>query len=108
MEVKSNKVAGWDDLNQPGDFYINRSSGQTYIHFYCPCGVCGREYSCMIPIATGEKIDKSWQWDGNEESPTLQPSIQRHVSIQENVEHGIHKHECSWHGYLTDGVFRSC
>lgn len=39
-----------------------------------------------------------WTWNGNEQRPTLTPSI-RHSSI----EHGDY-----WHGFLTDGVLVGC
>jgi len=45
-------------------------------------------------VKTGDGIAKAWQWDGNEDNPTVTPSI--------NINNG------HWHGYLTGGVFRSC
>ena len=56
------------------------------IAFDCPG--CGSD--CWVPINT----PKGWKWDGNEESPTLTPSILNRC--------------CGWHGYLTAGVFVSC
>lgn len=61
--------------------------------FVCPCG-CGNVSS--IRITTGPKDTQGeWQWNGNTEKPTLTPSIQKLT-------------DCRWHGYLTDGIFRSC
>ncbi|TPK42325.1 MULTISPECIES: DUF6527 family protein [unclassified Mesorhizobium] len=56
--------------------------------YCCPCG-CG---------ATGAlnfrpHPSPSWEWNGNREKPTLTPSV-HHVG--------------HWHGFLTDGVWRSC
>lgn len=56
--------------------------------FVCPCG-CG---NCShIPL----NHSGGWNWDGNKEQPTLTPSVQKLVS-------------CSWHGYLTKGVWSPC
>lgn len=35
----------------------------------------------------------SWQWNGSLDKPTLTPSVH---------------HRGHWHGWLTDGVWRSC
>ena len=54
--------------------------------FVCPCG-CGLE--SWLPVNVGH----GWSWDGNEERPTLEPSI---------------KNPCGYHGYLKDGYFTPC
>jgi uncharacterized protein DUF6527 len=51
--------------------------------FCCPCG-CGLEG--WLPV----NVEHGWQWDGNDERPTLTPSI---------------KNPCAYHGYLKDGYF---
>lgn len=58
--------------------------------FICPCG-CG-----SLGFLSIRKIDEhpSWVWNGDREKPTMTPSIQKTTP-------------CRWHGYLTDGVFRS-
>lgn len=61
------------------------------IVYGCPCG-CG-QLRC-VPISTGVKQPGSWLWDGNHERPTLQPSIQIVGS-------------CKWHGFLTNGHWRT-
>lgn len=58
--------------------------------FVCPCG-CGGVGSVAVREGYG---DKHWQWNGDEARPTLTPSI-------------LKTSPCRWHGYLTDGVFRS-
>lgn len=68
--------------------YGNENAGLIYV---CPCG-CGNVSA--IPVRLGEKVQGSWQWNGDVEKPTLSPSIQ--------------KKNCNWHGYLTDGVFVPC
>jgi hypothetical protein len=45
----------------------------------------------------------TWSWNGNRVKPTLTPSIRicdRWYKDPKAIE--------IWHGYLTDGVFRSC
>jgi hypothetical protein len=60
--------------------------------YTCPCG-CG-SVGC-IPVTIGEKVEKAWLWDGNLESPTLTPSIQKCEG-------------CRWHGFLKAGVWEQC
>lgn len=74
----------WDD-ERPGAYeFANRKRS---IIFVCPCG-CGQKRT--VPIKVGEKEPHSWKWDGDKESPTLEPSI-------------LVKGECGWHGFLTSG-----
>lgn len=74
---------------KPGDSewstYDNEING---LLFVCPCG-CGMVRS--VPVSGPRK----WQWDGNKEKPTLTPSI-------------LIIGECGWHGFLTNGEFRTC
>lgn len=107
-EVKANRVAGWDELKSPGDFCFMEQHGNPFgrIVFYCPCGTCGKHYSCSIPIVKGSKQPSAWEWDGNEDSPTITPSIFRHLDIAAHGDTPAHK--CEWHGFLTAGIFRSC
>lgn len=58
----------------------------------CPCG-CGYVHSITIRPAGTER--PSWEWDGNKEKPTLQPSL-------------LMKTPCGWHGYLRAGNFEEC
>jgi len=61
------------------------------LRFACPCG-CGSIGTCPVRPGFG---GSTWQWDGNEASPTLAPSIQKLSG-------------CRWHGYLTNGQFLAC
>lgn len=55
-----------------------------------------------IPINRDCKEDiRGWCWDGNIERPTLTPSIR--ISIG----HGKKGSEEVWHGFLTNGIFKS-
>lgn len=73
----------------PGTFKFGESMGgrHRYLIFVCV-------YACIhsIPVLGHPK---SWQWDGNEESPTVKPSI-RDLS------------SCRWHGFITKGVLETC
>ena len=72
------------------------------VSFRCPCGNGER---VMIPFTnpldgkpSDYPNDEAWDRMGDTfETLTLRPSLQR-------ADPG----GCNWHGYLTDGVFRSC
>lgn len=97
MEVVAKKVADYDSCNNPGEFFItapNPAEGGTRrLSFRCPCG-CGDLAGIRINDA-GNSEGYCWNWNLDEEEPTCTPSI----AI------GPSNH---WHGYLTNGVFRSC
>lgn len=59
--------------------------------FGCPCG-CGESWVSVVKGPPTGKGHGPWGWDGNEASPSLQPSI-RNTG-------------CTWHGYLEAGVFK--
>ena len=69
----------------------------------CPCGCDRRMYVAFEnPIDGGEAYtsagEPAWTRTGESyEALTLRPSIQR-----------ADPDGCSWHGFLTDGVFRAC
>ena len=72
---------------QPGDYQVNEGGDDILCN--CPCG-CGSMMN--LPIATGEKPEHKWQWDGNREHPTLAPSIRD-------------MNGCRWHGHLQNGIW---
>lgn len=59
--------------------------------FICPCG-CKREG--YLPVETNTPGPR-WDWDGNHERPTLTPSV-------------LFRGGCQWHGFLTNGEWRTC
>jgi len=66
----------------------------------CPCGCATRLFVPFAnPLDGDQQYDRQgWQRTGDTfETLTLTPSI-----------HRIRGCANSWHGYLTDGVFRSC
>ena len=96
MEVKANRRDRFDDLDNPGDFILitNQAGEVVGMVEKCPCG-CGELGSISFDVPSRTGCGPKWKWNGNRDKPTLTPSIKRTVG-------------CLWHGYLTDGVFRSC
>ena len=101
MTVKATVV---DDIDSeegkiPGAIELRlryRAKGVAGIGFRCPCG-CGQEGYLPIRMAGRERTQApEWEWDGNEETPTLTPSV---------YNSGL---PCKWHGFLTAGVWKSC
>ena len=94
-EVKATVVADIDELRGlrvPGaiDFVGEPPAG---VRFICPCG-CGNE--SWMAFSERDSPGPAWDWNGSREHPTLTPSV---------FNSGM---PCQWHGYLTDGVWRSC
>ena len=97
--VQGRRVDDLDDLKNPGDFCWMRAAGVVVgMAFKCPSGDGSRP---MIRF-TGHQIrsQPTWDWDGNEDAPTLSPSLHRTETIK-GVERTI------WHGFLRKGVFES-
>lgn len=79
----------------PGSFYLGeRLDGGSQTFWYCcPCG-CGATGAILVGENFKPQSERpSWNWNGSTEKPTLMPSV-HHVG--------------HWHGWLTDGVWRSC
>jgi hypothetical protein len=94
MSVKATHREDFDQLAEPGDFIWSHhaSDGEpANILFVCPCG-CGDLTG--VPVRPAPQ-GPHWNWNGDQEKPTLTPSLQR-------------LDNCKWHGFLTDGEFRSC
>lgn len=105
--VKATRVASLDELFKevtPDGAYIfqdvETQSGFKFQQLMCLCP-CGCNSIRGIPLMregqTKPDLDNGmggkrpfWTWDGNEESPTLSPSIR-------DVGH------CFYHGHLTNG-----
>lgn len=91
-------------LKSFGDFFwIRDAAGEpTHICLAIP----GNEGGSVVPIPVvrGAQTEEPfrWGWDGNEEHPTLAPSIWRNRSTPEhpNVPN-------EWHGMLENGQLRS-
>lgn len=77
------EVADFSAIERGGDGFYQEER----LTFRCPCG-------CYKIAGVSIAGPRCWEWDGNREKPTITPSI---------LIDGGH-----WHGFLTDGVFRSC
>lgn len=72
-----------------------RSTADRFVRAVCPCG-CRQVWALRV-VAPGDpdpepSCGPHWEWDGNEEAPSLVPSV--------NLDRG-----CGWHGYLKGGVW---
>ena len=80
---------------KPGEFLFTMRDGvlgPAGLLFCCPCG-CGELGALSFDNAQDEH--PKWHWDGNDDKPTLTPSLRKTAG-------------CQWHGWLTAGEFRSC
>ena len=89
QDVKANRVADYEHAKNPGDFFIIIEGEHHRLHFLCPCG-CGQ----LGGVNINQADPHAWRWDGNEEAPTISPSI-------------LFLDGCKWHGYLKGGVFKT-
>ena len=79
---------GVGEIERPGDFKFSDARDYLYII------LLGRNAPDALRVQSGEQGGaRIWGWDGDEERPTLQPSIH-------DIGH--------WHGFLTAGVLVSC
>lgn len=95
MSVKAILVEDVDADGAPAgafEFYRSEARDVAGMFFKCPCG-CGK----VSALSFKPDIPPAWQWDGNRESPTLTPSV------HDNPQGVTH-----WHGFLTNGEWRSC
>jgi hypothetical protein len=80
-----------------GDFawaLTSYDDGERRIWLRLPCG-----HACALPINN----KRGWAWDGNEDAPTLTPSI---MCLTPTLLKADGK--CGWHGYMTAGELRPC
>lgn len=81
---------GYDGIERAGDFYWSIKDGKRELVVAIPT-VNGRWVSSCWSIDFKNAFDAQWSWDGNEEAPTLQPSLHA-VGI--------------WHGHVQAGELR--
>lgn len=67
-------------------------------NFRCPCGSCEH----MGGVRFSPPAANGWTWDGNEEAPTVRPSV---LLYAPDGNGGAVAH---WHGFLTAGEWESC
>lgn len=95
--ANANRKPHWSDLKDAGDFIFTGATGvdgHAGMIFMCPCG-CGDRSPIRFRQDANDSERPCWNWDGNESSPTLTPSLHKTSG-------------CGWHGYLTAGVFKEC
>jgi hypothetical protein len=92
VNVQGVLVQGHSDLDgRPGAFQFEATDKGLF--YTCPCG-CGAEGYLGFRGQT-QPERPSWEWNGNREHPTLQPSIRKLSG-------------CKWHGFLEGGVWKPC
>lgn len=75
-----------------GSFFIQTySNGQKAMYFKLPNG--GDGVINLRPVISPNEEHPSWEWDGNEDKPTLYPSVHQ-VGV--------------WHGWFQNGRMVSC
>lgn len=83
---------GFERLERRGDWFWNLRKGKRTLILAIPCvdrpGNRGWQWS-MWSIGYKNASDAQWSWNGNDEQPTLKPSL--HAK-------GI------WHGFVRDGT----
>lgn len=98
--IDARRCQGFEDAQEhgPGAFFWMVEDDRRTMVFHLP----GEEGPRAIQVRPGQGDGNGiWGWDGNEDAPTLQPSILAWDRNQgERVE--------VWHGYLTAGRFVSC
>jgi len=77
-----------------GEFRNESDRDFTSMIYICPCG-CGQLRCIHVREPLKSHGDHVWGWNGDQDKPTLTPSIQ-------------HRDLCEWHGWLKDGQFKSC
>lgn len=92
MEVQGHLKSSVEECSQAGDYAFTELNEKYHLGFICPCG-CG-DWTGILVSKDGTHSPKVWGWNKSMEKPTCTPSILR-------------LDRCKWHGYLTDGVFRS-
>ncbi len=78
----------------PGSFRVDQpdEDGEQIFWYCCPCG-CGKVGGLNVGTNFKPAAGPSWNWNGSLEAPTLSPSV---------------NHVGHWHGWLADGVWKSC
>lgn len=77
-----------------GDFcWGPEHEGHRHLYIRIP-GTSAAGYDALLCWRGSDRgIEREWAWDGNEDAPTLAPSI---------------LNPSEWHGHLVAGVLRSC
>jgi len=97
VSVRAVHIADRDQFTsrlQAGSFWVTEpdSDGERSFWYVCPCG-CARRAPLLVGLDFKPEDGPSWNWNGSLDAATLTPSVN-------HVDH--------WHGWLTDGKWRSC
>ncbi len=65
------------------------------LYYVCPCGCRYVGYLPFKPAAS-----PSWHWDGDRETPSLEPAIRHQLRDADGTLRGTH-----FHGWLRAGVW---
>lgn len=99
QSYKANRKATADECREIGDFVWSEERDCLYIVLPNATGKPaldskGEAALDAIRVSRGAACGpRVWGWDGNEDAPTLQPSL-----------HWLN----NWHGFLQQGVLKSC
>lgn len=93
IPISMKRVADMAAVDNPGDFYWRTVNDQKHLGVAIPrphANFSGDWVLNLLPVEPG-KANRgiSWQWDGNEDQPTLTPSV-----------HCIGH----WHGWVRCGM----
>lgn len=93
--TRATYIEDWDEFEKrevAGSICVDaRTAGDFW--YCCPCGC---KTIAVLRVGNGHKPSgdsPSWNWNGSTDRPTLTPSV-HHVG--------------HWHGWLTDGEWKSC
>jgi hypothetical protein len=102
--VEAESADHWiNALREPGTFLwvdeaheIAPPGKEARMYFCCPCG-CGGHGSAPVRAGGPKTKSPEWDWDGEREEPTLNPSV--------HFNKGGHG---EWHGWLRQGRWEGC
>lgn len=101
QNAKGQVRADWEDMEdngQLGDWvFLRDEKGPYLIMLRTPDG-SERGYLSGLPLRPLKDPGPHWDWDGNENAPTLTPSILRYPTW----------HRPGWHGFMRAGALESC
>lgn len=93
-DLQGKLVKDFDEALNAGDFWWT-GEPPLRLNFVCPCG-CGSVGGVSVRKDENDRGGNHpiWGWNENKEQPTIQPSI-KFVG------------GCGWHGFLTNGIFKT-
>lgn len=92
--IKMNRKAALDEVRAVGDFWWRDMDGEMYLVAIFPGEVPTLNGMTAVRVKGEAKPGSpTWKWDGNQDQPTLTPSV------------NIVGH---WHGWIQAGEMRTC